>query len=196
MNDKICTTLKKIWQHRPCVHGWCRLLVHLGKTRPDDEPLPLVTVLESNNFNDALWCLRTVPEHSNLWRHLAADYAERIKYLLIDRRSVEALRVARAHADGLATDKQLERAHRRAVDAADAIANKDQNVQAAQRCAAWVAEEVVRRKIFLFLGSVAYDATIATYCDKRTESIKDEMRTWQHERLRLYLTTGRRPADA
>ena len=59
----IYTTLNKIRAQHPCENGWRKLLKHLGKTEADDEPLPLLTVLDSNGLDDCLWCLHTVPEH-------------------------------------------------------------------------------------------------------------------------------------
>jgi len=105
--NEIVTTLNKIRAHHPCADGWAKLLAGLGKTKADDEPLPLVRVLEINGLDDALWCLRVAPEHANLWRHYAVDCAEDIAHLITDERSREALRVARRHADGLATDADL-----------------------------------------------------------------------------------------
>jgi hypothetical protein len=55
------TTLNAIRSYRPCVTGWAKLLTYLNKTQPDDEPLSLLTVLESNGLDDAVWCLRTEP---------------------------------------------------------------------------------------------------------------------------------------
>jgi len=49
------TTLNEIREHSPCKEGWEKLLAHLGKTKADAEPLHLLTVLESNGLDDALW---------------------------------------------------------------------------------------------------------------------------------------------
>jgi hypothetical protein len=57
------TTLNAIREFRPCKDGWEKLLKHLGKTKADDEPLSIVTVLDSNGIDDALWCLRAVKGH-------------------------------------------------------------------------------------------------------------------------------------
>ena len=54
----ITTTLNRIREHHPCEEGWKKLLRHLGKTSADDEPLPFSIILESNGFDDALWCCR------------------------------------------------------------------------------------------------------------------------------------------
>ena len=54
------TTLRKIRKHGPRALDWKKLLAYLGKTKADDEPLPLLTVLKSNGFEDTLWTLRAV----------------------------------------------------------------------------------------------------------------------------------------
>ena len=52
------TTLNEIKKHRPCIGGWRKLLHHLGKTEADDESLNIMTILEANGIEDAVWCLR------------------------------------------------------------------------------------------------------------------------------------------
>lgn len=59
------TTLNKIKANSPCNEGWTKLLKHLEKTKPDDEPLSITTILESNGIDDALWCLRAVSGYEN-----------------------------------------------------------------------------------------------------------------------------------
>jgi len=54
----LTTTLNRIRERNPCGDRWEKLLTHLGKTQPDDEPLTYLTILESNGFDDALWCCR------------------------------------------------------------------------------------------------------------------------------------------
>lgn len=68
------TTLNAIRAFRPCSDGWWKLLAHLGKTAADDEPLSLLTILNSNGISDALWCLRALgPEWASPVRELARD---------------------------------------------------------------------------------------------------------------------------
>lgn len=55
------TTLAAIRANHPCLSGWKQLLAHLGKPEADDEPLPILTILESNGLADALWALRSPP---------------------------------------------------------------------------------------------------------------------------------------
>ncbi len=126
------TTLNKIRAQSPCASGWEKLLRNLGKTRADDEPLAITTILDSNGLNDALWCLCAVDGNQREMRLFAVDCARAVQHLMTDQRSVAALDVAERHADGLATDAEL-------VAARDAawVAAWD-----AARDAAWVAARV------------------------------------------------------
>ncbi len=71
------TTLNEIRAHAPCKEGWEKLLSHLGKTKADDEPIALLTILESNGLDDALWCLRA-ESLGRLSRHFQAWCAEQV----------------------------------------------------------------------------------------------------------------------
>ena len=96
----ITTTLNKIRKHNPCEEGWEKLLKHLGKTKADDEPIPLLTVLESNGLYDAVWCAR------------------KVEHLMADKRSIKMLEVAERYVKGEATEKELATAARIAKEAA------------------------------------------------------------------------------
>jgi hypothetical protein len=127
------TTLNAIREHSPCHEGWTKLLKHLGKTKADDEPLSIVTVLDSNGLDDALWCLRAVKGHDREIRLYAVWCARQVQHLMEDPRSVAALDVAERHANGEATDAELAAARAAAWAAARAAA------WAAARAAAWAA---------------------------------------------------------
>ena len=116
------TTLYAIRAHCPCATGWTKLLAHLGKTKADDEPLHLLTILDSNGIDDALWCLRAMPEHDRHWRLYAVWCARQVQHLMADPRSIAALDVAERHATGAATDAELGAAWEAAVAAAGAAA--------------------------------------------------------------------------
>ena len=83
------TTLREIRGHKPCQNGWGKLLKHLGKTRADDEPLHLMTILESNGFIDALWCLRAAAL-DQLSRHFQAWCAESVLHIFETERPNDA----------------------------------------------------------------------------------------------------------
>jgi len=114
------TTLNLIRSHSPCREGWEKLLRHLGKTKADDEPLLLATILESNGIDDALWCLRAVPNCDKEARLFAVWCARQVQHLMTDPRSLSALDVAERHTNGKVTDKELAAAKDAAWNAASA----------------------------------------------------------------------------
>jgi hypothetical protein len=101
------TTLNQIRECNPCAEGWTKLLQHLNKTKADDEPLSLLTVLDSNGFDDALWCLRAVKGYDKEKRLYAVWCARQVQHLMPDKRSVKALDVAERYANGEASDEEL-----------------------------------------------------------------------------------------
>jgi hypothetical protein len=101
------TTLNLIRAKSPCADGWKKLLTHLGKTEADDDPLALLTVLESNGLDDALWTLRCVPNCDRDARLFAVWCARRVQHLMTDQRSLDALDVAERFANGEATNAEL-----------------------------------------------------------------------------------------
>ena len=129
------TTLNQIRTHSPCVDGWKKLLAHLGKTQADDEPINILTILDSNDLDDALWCLRAVEGHDREIRLYAVWCARQVQHLMADQRSVAALDVAERHANGMATDTELAAAWAAAESAARSAAG----------AAAWSAAESAAR---------------------------------------------------
>ena len=75
------TTLECIRKASPCHEGWTKLLAHLGKTKADDAPLDLLTVLNSNGLDDALWVLSYAMPDDRLARHFQAWCAEQVLHL-------------------------------------------------------------------------------------------------------------------
>jgi hypothetical protein len=144
----ICTTLKAIKEHSPCSEGLKKLLKHLGKTKCDEEPLPLVEILKSNGLDDAIWCLRSV-DHKSV-RLYAVACAREVQHLMTDERSLKALDVAEAYANGKATEEEMEQARSAACDATDAA-------YAATKAACEVA------KATYYAAKAACDAAYAAY---------------------------------
>jgi hypothetical protein len=132
------TTLNKIRAHRPCRFGWERLLHGLGKTQPDDEPLWIDQILDTNNLDDALWCLRAVEGCDREIRLYAVWCARRVQHLMVDARSIAALDVAERHARGEASDGELAAARETAAAWAAAWAGAERAAAEAERAAAWV----------------------------------------------------------
>ena len=125
------TTLNAIRLKGPCSEGWKKLLTNLGKTAADDEPLSLITILDSNGLYDALWCLRAVSGYDKEIRLFAVWCARQVQHLIEDPRSINALDVAERFANGDATKEALDTAR----DAARAAARDA--ARAAARDAAW-----------------------------------------------------------
>ena len=129
------TTLNAIRAASPCHDGWTKLLKHLGKTSADDEPLPLLTVLDSNGLDDALWVLYNTKCDPRLSRHFGAWCAEQVLPLFEtaypnDMRPRNAIAVAR-NDDATPEDRDAAWAARAAAgDAARAAGD-------AARDAAW-----------------------------------------------------------
>lgn len=81
MTYNTTTTLAAIRKADPCHDGWTKLLKHLGKSKADDEPLDLLTVLNSNGIDDALWVLSYAMPDDRLARHFQAWCAEQVLHV-------------------------------------------------------------------------------------------------------------------
>ena len=136
------TTLNAIRAQGPCTEGWKKLLSHLGKTEADDEPLSLLTILESNGLDDALWALRAVQGYDHEKRLYAVWCARQVEHLLTDRRSLDALEVVERFARGRATRGELTAAAWAAASAA-ARAAAGSSASAAAWAAAYAAAQPV-----------------------------------------------------
>src|SRR5574343_1279078 len=93
----LTTTLKRIKAQSPCQYGYKKLLVSLGKTKADDEPIAFVIILESNGLEDALWCLQAESENIDIQKRarlFAVFCARQNEHLLTDERSKNAIIVA------------------------------------------------------------------------------------------------------
>lgn len=174
----IYTTLNRIRSHDPCELGWKKLLKHLGKKKPDDEPLAFTTILESNGLDDTLWCLRSVPEENNRWRLLAVRFARTVQHLMDDERSIAALDVAERHARGGASDEELETAREAAWAAAQAAA--EASAWAAAEASAWepawdAAWEAVREAAWAAAKAAAWEAAKDAAWDAAMDAAMSKM---------------------
>ena len=115
--DQPFTTLREIRGHRPCgmhlsgkgeKYGYLKLSNFLGSDFADDAPITVDQIVESNYFDDALWCLRSMPKWDDLWRHFAVDCAERVVKTEARDDVKKVLVVARLFALGLATVEELD----------------------------------------------------------------------------------------
>jgi hypothetical protein len=156
------TTLNKIRLQSPCTSGWTKLLKHLGKVQADDVELDLLTVLESNGLDDALWCLRAVDGFDKEKRLMAVAFAREALHLMEDTMSIAALDIAERFAHGEATKVELSVAW---ATACSAVAYDYSTYNAASllvllRFTAWAAyaaANAAARAVYL-TDSATYDA--------------------------------------
>ena len=130
------TTLNAIREHRPCKDGWEKLLKYLGKTSPDDEPLSLLTILESNGFDHALWCFCALDGFEKEKLLLGIGFAREVERWMPDE-SKKSLDVFERYANGLVTQKEFDAA----AVAARAAAALVSGAASAARAAAWAAAD-------------------------------------------------------
>jgi|AntAceMinimDraft_13_1070369.scaffolds.fasta_scaffold34278_3 hypothetical protein len=166
------TTLNQIRENSPCTDGWQKLLVHLGKTQADDEPLSIITVLDSNGLADALWCLRAVEGYDREIRLYTVWCARQVQHLMTDKRSFDALAVAERYANGLATEYELDIARDAAKDAAkDAQWDAQWDAAySAARHAQWAAAYSAARHAAY---SAAYSAVGAAARDAQAKRLRE-----------------------
>ena len=179
----LTTTLKEIRSHSPCTEGWATLLEHLDKSPAEaktcDAPVPLLTVLESNGFNDALWVLDNCI-NPHICRLFAADCAERVLHLFErerpdddrPRKAIEVARKTNATVQERAAARDAARAAARAAAGDAAWAAAGATAWAAARTAAWAA---ARAAAWAAAGDAAWAA--------------------QKNRLRQYLEHGEAAKD-
>ncbi len=157
------TTLNKIRTNQPCSDGWKKLLRNLKKTKSDDEPLSIITILDSNGIEDAMWCLHTVDSIDRDARLFAVWCARQVQHLMPDQRSINALDVAERYATGEATDDELfaawSAARAAAWDAANAAA------RAAESAVAWnaahaAANAAVNPAVWYAVSDAARDSAL------------------------------------
>ena len=133
------TTLNLIRAASPCEDGWRKLLGGLGKTQADDEPLPLLSVLDINGLDDALWVLSYAMPDDRLARHFQAWCAEQVLHLFETERHGDMRvrdQIAMLRNDDATT---AARAAARAAASADAMAAASADAWTAARDAAWAA---------------------------------------------------------
>jgi hypothetical protein len=159
------TTLNQIRSHSLCTEGWAKLLRHLNKTAADDEPLSLLTILESNGLDDAIWCLRTEPTPERIQR-FALYIARRVEHLHPAAKACNE--VTERYLSGQATKDELKSAYTAAYAAAYAAYTAANTANAAAAyaasAAAYAADAAANTAdAAAYAADAAYTADAAAY---------------------------------
>lgn len=140
MKSTLTTTLALLKEHQACTDGYRKLVKSLGSDWPDDKPINLLQILDSNGVQDMCWCFQaTVEDSLILGALIVADMAESVLHHFTakypnDDRPAKAIQAARDLAAGKITASY---AVDYAVDyAADAAANAGNAAYAAANAAA------------------------------------------------------------
>jgi hypothetical protein len=189
----ITITLREILAAHPCYDPREKGL--LPPNHDLDAPITFREIAGAVDDDDVVWCFANLPGHDGLKRHFAVDCAERVRHLLTDERSLNALAVARRYADGQATDEELsaawDAAWGAAMDAAwDAAMDAVKAVAwAAARVVAWAAtarvvageaaEDIARTAAWDAVKAAAGDAAR----DAAWDAARDAERAWQAQRV-------------
>ena len=190
------TTLNEIQKHKLSQYSWEKLLRYLNKTYADEQPLPLLTVLESNGFEDALWCVKNLyDKKSNL--KLAVLFAREVQHGMPEE-SVQALAVFERYVDGNATDEEFQEARKAAWEtahSAEAACNAVWREEGSAADAYAASARAASAGAAAFVSSpsnVAYAASNAAYAAPHTDAVdaavaKFEMQAKQTQILRKFL---------
>ena len=153
---KMTTTFNKLKKAEACTSGYRTLAKHLGSVEEygADKEINLLTILDSNGLDDALWCLRaTVQDCDKEKRLIACEFAESVLHIFEskrpnDDRPRKAIEAAKKFAAGEISKEDLITERRAAYDAY-AAADADDAYAAHAAAAAYAA--------------AAYDAAAAAY---------------------------------
>ena len=145
--------------------------------------MSLITALESNGLDDALWCLRAVDGFDREIRLFAVACARDVQHLMRDERSINALDVAERYANGEATNDEL-------IAALDAAwAARSAAMDSAARDAAYTAEALSAAAYAAWCAAryAAWDAADAAWAVARYAAW-DAIRSKQEQRFREMVT--------
>jgi hypothetical protein len=143
-------TLKSLRKAEACVSGYNKIVCALSGKEFDsmrdtyirfryDKPISLLSILNSNGLDDALWAARCVEGAERDLRKFAVWCVRQVQHLL-DERSINVIDTAERYADGEVTAAGLAAARSAAVAAATngvAKPGSQYAAWAAARAAAW-----------------------------------------------------------
>ena len=120
---QLTTTFYLLKKNKACESEYKQLRASLGMDYDPDQPINLLTILEINGLDNALWALCATAENCDkVTRLMAADFAEQAlpiwKKYSQDKRPELAIQAARDYANSLISSHELNAAGAAAWDAA------------------------------------------------------------------------------
>ena len=105
------TTLNEIRAHHPCEASWKVLLLGLGKTQADDEPLAYSRIVEICGLSDCLWAIAHChPRGKRICAEFSLWCAEGVRDQMRDPSAIAIVDMIREYLDGGCTIDQLQAA--------------------------------------------------------------------------------------
>jgi len=189
------TTLLEIEKYQPCQSSWNKLLKHLGKTEPDDEPIEILDIIEVLGIQDAIWSFRAVDGWKKEKLLFIADCAEHVLHIYEkkypkDKRPRKAIKATRLFANGKISKEKLKTtaaadAYAAAADAY-ATAFNDAYADVAAAAAAYAAADA---DAYATAAAAAYAAAAyAAFTDAAAyaaddAAVRQKELDWQKQRL-------------
>ena len=182
-------TLKDLRSAGACVEGYNKVVSALKGIPFDEEretyiryahkkPISILSIIETNGLDDALWALRCVKDHDHDMRLYAVWCARQVEHLNTDPRVKNCNDVAERFANGQATEDELAAACAAARDAAWAAASAA--AWDAARDAAWAAVCAAESAA---AWDAARDAAWAAVCAAERDAARDAARDAQKKML-------------
>ena len=159
----LTTTFKLLRKVGACTERY-KFLRSALKGVEDEEPINLLSILETNGLDDAFWALNATSENCDkAARLMAADFAQQVipiwrKYSETDKRPQKAIKAARDFANGKITREELDAARAAAGDAAGDAARAAWAAAWAPGAAAWAAGAAAWATARAAAGAAAGDA--------------------------------------
>jgi hypothetical protein len=184
----VVTTLNQLHKYGPCKPRWNTLLSRLRKVTPDDEPLPLSVILDSNGLYDAIWCLRAVPDVERDLRLYAARCVKRLDLSGTNASAARAIQMVERCAYGEVEEHEMIRAGFDAIEdvqegplsaatVSTLLAVQAATLRSASSAAHWTVVEIVRARnqVLHFASGGAGDLEPKAPCSSDLSQLFREM---------------------
>lgn len=167
------TTLNKIRKLNPCTDGWEKLLNSLGKTKADNDPVLIKTILKSNGLSDALWALSAVEDSEKTIILICADIAESVAYIYnaknpSDNTINDAIKAKRDYATGITTFSDYCDALNKGINITSGLKGSDYDAAAA------CCDSAFSHISYQWIASRACVAYAKYYCELLNESTSQD----------------------